>query len=233
MRFCYRCNKEKEEKEFWSGCSYCISCDKEYRKIWRQKNKEKYSTRRSELWRKNNPRYCKNCENQINGTKYQYCCSHCNFINQIIKQENGCWEWQGLKNHSKYGYFTDFETRKKIFSHRYSYKTFRGEITENFHVCHTCDNPKCCNPAHLFLGTDKDNMQDCKNKGRTAKGDKVARKGEDNKNSIFTEELVFQIRKMCSEGLKDREISNRLGSDKYSIYQINAIRHRRSWKHIH
>ena len=232
MRLCYRCNQEKDENDFWKGCAYCIPCDKEYRRIWRQENKEKYSARRSELWKKRNPRSCKQCGNELNGTKQEYCCSHCNFIAQIIKKENGCWEWQGLKNHGGYGYFNDVSTKSRILSHRYSYKIFKGEIPDNFHVCHHCDNPKCCAPNHLFLGTDKDNMEDCKKKGRTAKGDKVARKGEQNKNSIFTDDLVRQVRKMCADGLKDREISEILGAEKYSVFSINSIRHRKSWKHI-
>ena len=229
MRICPKCKKEKESSNFWKTCSYCKECQKEHWRNRMEKNKQAYSDRRKDLWFENKARKCPNCQIKFIGKKRLYCSSQCCFLYQIIKNENGCWEWQGLLNVGGYGYFTDYSIGKRCLAHRYSYKIYRGEITNNLHVCHKCDNPKCCAPDHLFLGTDKENMQDCKDKGRTAKGDKVARKGEDNKNSKFTNEIVLDIRKMCEEGYKDRQIAEKHNC---SVYQINAVRHRRSWKHI-
>lgn len=232
MRKCPKCKIDKESSDFWKTCSYCKECQKEHWRNRMRKKKDQYSRRRSELWFQNNARLCPQCNNQFIGKKKAYCCTNCCFLHQIEKKENGCWEWTGLLSPQGYGYFTDYDNQKRIRVHRYSFEKYRGKFPANLHVCHKCDNPKCCSPNHLFLGNDKENMQDCKKKGRTAKGNKVARKGEFNGNAIFTTELVIEIRKMCAEGLKDREISEKLGSDKYSVYQINAIRHRRSWKHI-
>ena len=89
-----------------------------------------------------------------------------------INQKNGCWEWLGAKYSNGYGAITitvDGKPRAKL-THRISYEVFCGPIPEGLCVLHKCDNPKCINPAHLFVGTYKDNMQDAKAKGRVASG---------------------------------------------------------------
>ena len=79
-----------------------------------------------------------------------------------------CWNWTGGKDHS-YGAFC--LGGKNLRAHRASYVFFRGDIPPGIHVCHHCDNPICVNPAHLFLGTTKDNMADKVAKGRQPRGD--------------------------------------------------------------
>ncbi len=84
---------------------------------------------------------------------------------------DGCWIWTGYKNRKNYG--TVKINNKMYRSHRVAYEIFNGCITNNLLVCHTCDNPSCVNPAHLFLGNNSQNMQDCVNKNRHANNKKT------------------------------------------------------------
>jgi len=87
-----------------------------------------------------------------------------------IKKVNGCWEWQKSLNSGGYGRIMTGSrvdnTRKIISVHRYSYSLFVSEIPKNKWVLHTCDNRKCLNPKHLFLGDRQDNVDDRENKMR-------------------------------------------------------------------
>jgi len=87
-----------------------------------------------------------------------------------IKLVNGCWEWQGFRNRGGYGRLR--VSGRKMLAHRASYVEFVGEIPEDKIICHTCDNPCCINPAHLWVGTHKENYDDALAKGRV---DPVAR----------------------------------------------------------
>lgn len=81
-----------------------------------------------------------------------------------IKEETGCWEWQYHLNKAGYG-LIKVDT-KSVLSHRLSYILFIGDIEPGLFICHKCDNAKCCSPFHLFLGTNKDNINDAQSKGR-------------------------------------------------------------------
>lgn len=87
-----------------------------------------------------------------------------------IDPETGCWIWEGRVTTN--GYHRSTFARKNWYVHRMSYVLYVGEIPRGFDVCHKCDNRRCCNPAHLFVGTRLDNMADAVSKGRQAKGEK-------------------------------------------------------------
>lgn len=79
-----------------------------------------------------------------------------------------CWEWQGTRLPSGYGRIGIAGKGQGVtdLTHRVAYRIANGEIPPGMEVCHTCDNPPCCNPDHLFLGTHADNMRDMSAKGR-------------------------------------------------------------------
>ena len=94
------------------------------------------------------------------------------YKNRLIRKaapdfSTGCWNWKASFHRDGYGFFR-FEGKMQL-AHRVSYKLFKGPIPEKMYICHTCDNPACINPSHLFLGTQKDNMDDMKRKGRRPK----------------------------------------------------------------
>jgi len=89
---------------------------------------------------------------------------------------------------------------------------------------HKCDNPSCCNPNHLFWGTQKDNMADCAAKGRINPS-----KGELSGNAILTEKDVIDIRKMASRGMSYAILGKRFGVHKQTIQSVVVGK---NWKHI-
>jgi len=76
---------------------------------------------------------------------------------------SGCWEWIGAKSPEGYGRIG------KVYAHRFAYEREHGPLAKGLFVCHTCDNPGCVNPAHLFAGTPTDNVRDMIQKGRSVK----------------------------------------------------------------
>lgn len=102
------------------------------------------------------------------------------FATRVHEPSSGCWEWQGGKD--KDGYGKIYSCGEHMRTHRVAYRLYKGEIPDGLHVCHTCDNPSCVNPAHLWLGTNDDNMDDMNRKAR-------------NPRIKYTVELVEAIRK--------------------------------------
>jgi len=145
-----------------------------------------------------------------------------------IGKSDGCWEWQACRNVKGYGNFG--YKRKVQLAHRVSYMLTYGEIPKGedhngMCVCHSCDNPSCVNPNHLFLGTNQDNMDDRDKKGRC-----VNRVGEDHGNSKFIEVDITNIRAIY----KYTKATYRQLAKIYSVshYAIRCIVTRKTWKHV-
>jgi len=128
-----------------------------------------------------------------------------------------CWAWNGRKNASGYGVI-DHVSRPRLV-HRISYFLHTGFDPSEFSVCHSCDNPECTNPEHLWLGSHQDNMADASAKGRMTGGPRGSQVG----SSKLTESDVMDIRASSEPGPK---IAARYGVTKEAIY---AIRTRKNW----
>ncbi len=85
----------------------------------------------------------------------------------LVDPNSGCWLWTGSVCSKGYGRFVSARVRvAPLLAHRVAYEHFIGPIPERHYVCHRCDVPSCVNPAHLFVGTQGDNMRDSLRKGR-------------------------------------------------------------------
>lgn len=91
------------------------------------------------------------------------------FWDRVRRVRSGCWEWQGFRSPRGYGKFT-VGRLGTVTAHRLAFQLFCGPVPDGMFVLHRCDNPPCCNPTHLFLGTHADNMRDRDTKGRTLRG---------------------------------------------------------------
>lgn len=134
---------------------------------------------------------------------------------------DGCWYWTGSVKVTGYGIIS---VKDRLYAaHRISYAIRKGPVN-NLFICHTCDNPKCINPDHLWMGTDMDNVLDKVQKGRCFSGS-----GELNGLAKLTEKQVLEIRSLNGK-VKPIEIAK-----KYSMSRtgINHILTRSTWKHLH
>lgn len=157
-----------------------------------------------------------------NGKRNKNKQSHREFIlsRVNIDKKTGCWNWNKSLI-SGYARISGLRGKESPIASRYVYKYIKGVDPEDKQVCHTCDNPKCVNPDHLFLGTIIDNFQDMKNKGRSARGER-------NNKAKLTEHEVKKIKKLKGK-LKRKEIADLFD---VSTSTINRVLRGDSWKHI-
>lgn len=110
----------------------------------------------------------------------------------------------------------------KIGTHCLAYELKHGPIPPGMKVCHTCDNPPCCNPDHLFLGTDADNAADRDAKGRQAKGASHGR-------AKLAEADVVEIRRRLTAGESQSSIAKVFGVSQATVGKIKTGKH---WSHL-
>ncbi len=160
------------------------------------------------------------------------------FFSKVDKKEDStlCWNWNGKVNRWGYGRLKFSHTL--VMAHRVAHYLATGIDTPKL-ILHRCDNPSCCNPSHLFPGTDADNVADCyaKNRDVHLRGDDhPARKrpdrmprGTKNGSAILTEVKVVQIRELRASGISRGQISKQFNISKTGVTRITQ---RQTWTHI-
>lgn len=137
---------------------------------------------------------------------------------------SGCWHWTGALRDKGYGHMK-FEGRYAG-AHRVSYLLFVGGIPDGMMVCHRCDNPRCINPDHLWLGTCRDNLHDMVAKGRHRSG---VSKGSSNGSAKLSDADVAAIRAAPKVYGSGRRLAAHFGVNEASICEIRAGRR---WGHL-
>jgi hypothetical protein len=127
-----------------------------------------------------------------------------------------CWEWQGYRTPDGYGRLQRFRGRMEL-AHRVAWESVKGPIPDGMLVCHTCDNPPCVNPAHLFLGTHLDNARDKMAKGRWRWAPLF---GEASPSAKLTDAEVDAIRQEYAAG----GVSQRALAARYGVHQVHISR---------
>lgn len=129
------------------------------------------------------------------------------------KTDNECWPWEGNRSGGRYGRLRNHG--QQLAAHRTSYEIHFGTIPEGMFVCHTCDNPICVNPRHLFLGTPNDNMQD-----KITKGRERYLRGDENPASRLTTTEVIAIRERARSGETQSALARQYGISQSTISEI-------------
>ncbi|SRR6266403_41812 len=185
----------------------CLVCKKEF---YRYRNALKYCSRKcfsSTRVFKENKEYIKKIKNIL--------------LNNIeIDKKTNCWNY--LKNNDEWGRGRIWFRNTTVISSRVSYIIFKNEIPKGIFVCHTCDNYKCVNPDHLFLGTCQDNINDRQYKKRGASGEKIG-------ISKLKENDILEIRKLSMNKITQAEIAKL-----YNVSQvcIGRVLNKKTWQHI-
>jgi len=141
-----------------------------------------------------------------------------------VKSPTDCWPWDASLNSNGYGRFRVHP--HNFIASRVAYRISHGSIPRGMEICHSCDNPKCCNPNHFFLGTHRDNIRDAVAKGRMTH---VGPKGMDSCRAKLSDQQVNEIRRRLSDGHRQRDIARSFGIGKTTVAHIY---HRRTWGHL-
>jgi len=144
------------------------------------------------------------------------------FFPKIKISDAGCWNWTGRLVGGYGSLNTTALGKSEQLAHRISWIIHNGAIPDGLCVLHSCDNPQCVNPSHLFLGTSLDNNKDRDTKHRGAKGDRIA-------SSKLNSGQVLEIRKHRANGLTLAGIASMFGITNQSVDSICKFK---TWKHV-
>lgn len=144
-----------------------------------------------------------------------------NFNKKILKLDNGCWQWQGMKDKDGYGKIK--VNNKRTSAHRLAMIIAHGSIEENKWVLHKCDNPACVNPDHLYFGNPSQNSMDRENRKRGR-----PLQGENNGANKLNNLSVLKIRELLKTA-KGKEIADMFG---VTPGLVSYIKSRKIWGHI-
>ena len=143
---------------------------------------------------------------------------------RVERRPDGCWVFTGSRNNKNYGQIHRGPgSRELVLVHRAAWEVTYGPVPEGLFVLHRCDNPPCCNPEHLFLGTNADNMRDMVAKGR---GNYCY--GENHQNATLTFKQVVEIREARARGERRVDIARRYGIVPEYVYQLVAGQYRKN-----
>lgn len=143
-------------------------------------------------------------------------------IGVVKNEESGCWEWKRSSDGWGYGKISIQHKLEKV--HRVMFSLANGPIPTGMCVCHKCDNPPCCNPDHLFLGTHADNRRDMIQKGRLSD-----QSGTLNSQAKINDNIAREIRSLYANGVMQKLIAEKYG---ISTGIVNRVVLRRNWKNI-
>ncbi len=154
--------------------------------------------------------------------------SHLNRNGRQVGDLTPCWEWTGKTDKDGYARITVQTPAgpRGVRVHRIAYELSNGPIPDGLWVLHRCDNPLCSNPAHLFLGDNATNQQDCIRKGRRGR---TGPRGERHPSAKMTEALVREARARHAAGARLRDLTRDYAVTKGNMWNIL---HGRAWKDV-
>lgn len=170
------------------------------------------------------------CKRQFDFNRQKYCSQSCatrssksrDLVTRFwekVQKSDGCWEWTAHRGY--FGYGRIMVAKKAQPAHRISWELANGPIPKGLFVCHSCDNPPCVRPDHLFLGTQADNMRDMGNKGRQPHG-------ENHRNAKFSLENIREMKRLRIQGMAIRAIARQFNTNR--IY-VRDILSGKAWRH--
>jgi hypothetical protein len=151
-----------------------------------------------------------------------------------VRRDGDCWMWTGAVVTNGYG---QFYIGKPVSAHRAAWLLFRGPIPSGSWVLHRCDQKRCVNPDHLYLGTARDNARDAVERGQYPSGERHGSRthlqqfarGERHGSAKLRESDVLAIRSAFSSGAGIRSMARDYNVSEFAIH---AIVYRKTWVHI-